>query len=184
MRLWTLAGKESDCNVGDLDSIPVLGRFPWRRERLPTPVSWPGEFHGLYGPWGRKESDTTEWLSLSTSVSPSTQNSDHQNRIPITAWKGSQRFGKHPEAGGQEGEGPGNAWKWGVMKRTKGIHPEEKMTWHPRPIVLSKLTGTRVCTFFSARSFWEQTCDWWMGVTGRLISAHSKNLRRFFSAKL
>ena len=20
----------------------------WRRERLPTPVSWPGEFHGLY----------------------------------------------------------------------------------------------------------------------------------------
>ena len=26
---------------------------------------WPGEFHGLYGPWGHKESDTTEWLSLS-----------------------------------------------------------------------------------------------------------------------
>ena len=25
---------------------------------------WPGEFHGLYSPWGRKESDTTEWLSL------------------------------------------------------------------------------------------------------------------------
>ena len=22
---------------------------PWRRERLPTPVFWPGEFHGLYG---------------------------------------------------------------------------------------------------------------------------------------
>ena len=21
---------------------------------------WPGEFHGLYNPWGRKESDTTE----------------------------------------------------------------------------------------------------------------------------
>ena len=30
------------------------------RERLPTPVFWPGEFHGLYSPWGRKESDTTE----------------------------------------------------------------------------------------------------------------------------
>ena len=25
-----------------------------------TPVFWPGEFHGLYSPWGRKESDTTE----------------------------------------------------------------------------------------------------------------------------
>ena len=26
---------------------------------------WPGEFHGLYSPWGRKELDTTERLSLS-----------------------------------------------------------------------------------------------------------------------
>ena len=24
------------------------------------PVFWPGEFHGLYNPWGHKESDTTE----------------------------------------------------------------------------------------------------------------------------
>ena len=31
---------------------------------LPTPVFWPGEFHRLYSPWGRKESDTTERLSL------------------------------------------------------------------------------------------------------------------------
>ena len=23
---------------------------PWRRERLPTPAFWPGEFHGLYSP--------------------------------------------------------------------------------------------------------------------------------------
>jgi len=28
--------------------------------RLPTPLFWPGEFHGLYSPWGGKESDTTE----------------------------------------------------------------------------------------------------------------------------
>ena len=26
---------------------------------------WSGEFHGLYNPWGRKESDSTEPLSLS-----------------------------------------------------------------------------------------------------------------------
>ena len=37
---------------------------PWRRERLSTPVFWPGEFHGLYSPWGHKESDTTEQLSV------------------------------------------------------------------------------------------------------------------------
>ena len=62
--LW-LAGKESACNAGDLGSISKLGRFPWRRERLSTPVFWPGEFHGLYSPWGCKESDTTEQLTLS-----------------------------------------------------------------------------------------------------------------------
>ena len=33
---------------------------PWNRERLPTPVFWPREVHGLYSPRGRKESDTTE----------------------------------------------------------------------------------------------------------------------------
>ena len=40
-----------------------VGKIPWRRQRLPTPVFWPGEFHGLYSPWGRQELDTTEWLS-------------------------------------------------------------------------------------------------------------------------
>ena len=29
-----------------------------------SPVFWPGEFHGVYSPWGCKESDTTERLSL------------------------------------------------------------------------------------------------------------------------
>ena len=36
----------------------------WRRESLPTPVFWPGEFHGLYSPWGHKEWDTTEGLHI------------------------------------------------------------------------------------------------------------------------
>jgi len=26
---------------------PWVGKNPWRRERLPTPVFWPGEFHGI-----------------------------------------------------------------------------------------------------------------------------------------
>ena len=26
---------------------PWLGKIPWRRKRLPTPVFWLGEFHGL-----------------------------------------------------------------------------------------------------------------------------------------
>ena len=43
-----------------------VGKTPWRRE--PTPVFWPGEFHGLYSPWGHKESDITERISLSLSL--------------------------------------------------------------------------------------------------------------------
>ena len=43
---------------------PWIGKIPWRRERLPIPVFWPRKFHGLY-PWGCKELDTTEQLSLS-----------------------------------------------------------------------------------------------------------------------
>ena len=50
------AGKESTCNVGDLSLI--LGwQDPWKRERLPTPVFWPGESHGQrspYIPWVTK----------------------------------------------------------------------------------------------------------------------------------
>ena len=44
---------------------PWVGKIPWRREKLPTPVFWLGELHGLYSPWGHKELDTTESLSLS-----------------------------------------------------------------------------------------------------------------------
>ena len=43
---------------------PWVGKIPWRRDLLPTPVSWPGEFHRLYSLWGHKESDRTEPLSL------------------------------------------------------------------------------------------------------------------------
>ena len=58
------ADKESACNAGDLGSIPGLGRSPGEGERLSTPVFWPGEFQEQYSPLGRKESDTTERLSL------------------------------------------------------------------------------------------------------------------------
>ena len=43
---------------------PWVRKIPWRSERLPTPVFWPGEFQGLYSPRGRKESDMTQILSL------------------------------------------------------------------------------------------------------------------------
>ena len=59
------AGKESVCNAGERPGFdPWVGKVSWRRERLPTPVFWPREFHGLYRPLGHKESDMTEQLSL------------------------------------------------------------------------------------------------------------------------
>ena len=42
---------------------PWVGKVPGIQERLPTPVFWPGEFLGLYSPWGCKESDMTEQCS-------------------------------------------------------------------------------------------------------------------------
>ena len=49
---WTLRlpcgsdGKEFACNAGDLSSTPPVEKIPWRRKQLPTPVFWPGKFHG------------------------------------------------------------------------------------------------------------------------------------------
>ena len=43
---------------------PWVGKISWRREWLPTPVFWPREAHRLYSPWGHKELDMTEQLSL------------------------------------------------------------------------------------------------------------------------
>ena len=31
---------------------PWVGKIPWRKEQLHTPVFWPGEFHGLHSSWG------------------------------------------------------------------------------------------------------------------------------------
>ena len=50
---------------------PWVGKIPWRRERLPTPMCLPGEFHGQrslegYSPWDLKEWDTTERLTHTT----------------------------------------------------------------------------------------------------------------------
>ena len=56
------AGKESTCHAGDLGSIPGLedpleeGKATHSSSGLKNSM----EFHGLYNPWGHKESDTTE----------------------------------------------------------------------------------------------------------------------------
>ena len=61
------AGKESACNAGDLGSIPGLGRSPGEGKGYPL------QYSGLENSMdcvvhGREESDTTERLSLHTSL--------------------------------------------------------------------------------------------------------------------
>ena len=67
-----LSSKESTCNAGATeDRVRSLGQEdPWRRAWQPTPVFLSGEFHGQrslagYSPWGCRESDMTEWPTLS-----------------------------------------------------------------------------------------------------------------------
>ena len=52
---------------------PWIRKISWRREWLPTPEFLLGESRGQrslvgYSPWGHKELDTTEGLTLSLSV--------------------------------------------------------------------------------------------------------------------
>ena len=61
--------------------IPGLGKIPWRRERLPTPVFWPGEFHRLYSPWGRKELDMTETNSTKFTFKNQTGDLTHLSQL-------------------------------------------------------------------------------------------------------
>ena len=60
---------ESACNAGDSRFDPWVGKIPWRREWLSTPVFLLGEFHGQrnlvgYSPRGLKESAMIEQLTL------------------------------------------------------------------------------------------------------------------------
>ena len=65
----SLAGEVSTCSVADLGLIPGLGRCPGGGHGNSLQYSCLENPHGQrslagYSPWGRKESDTTEWLSI------------------------------------------------------------------------------------------------------------------------
>ena len=145
------AGKESTCNAWDLGSIPGLGRFPWRRERLPTPVFWPGEFHGLYSPWGHKESDTTEQLSLSWVISVRTWMSVFLQNLCLKTWP-SRRCARR--------WGPCNVMSWGLhshpYKRSLGVpsttweKSQETRLW-TRKMILTRHWDSLILEFSASR---------------------------------
>ena len=71
---------------------PWVGKIPWRRERLPTPVFLPGESHEQrslagYSPWGYKELDITE-QSWHKQVAKETQDSNSSPVCLLFLWEG------------------------------------------------------------------------------------------------
>ena len=63
---------------------PWVGKIPWRREGLPTPVFWPGEFHELYSPSTETVSDLLDYannLTLKTLHAPTPL-----GPLPVLVW--------------------------------------------------------------------------------------------------
>ena len=97
-------GKESAHNVGDPGLIPGVRKNPWRR-RIPTPVflalriPWTDEPCGLYSPWGQKESDRTEQLTLWASQVVLAVKSTPANAGDMRDAGSVSRLGRSPEEG-------------------------------------------------------------------------------------
>ena len=88
---------------------PWVGKIPWRRERLPSPVFWPGEFHGVCSPWGSQRV-WHDWATFAHSLM-------HQYRLPRgSAGKESAcnagDLGSIPREGRSPGEGNGNSLQY------------------------------------------------------------------------
>ena len=77
------AGKESVCNAEDLGLIPGLGKSPG--EGKGYPLQYSGLENSMdYSPWGCKESDMTEQLSLSLKNSLELKESLVKKRIFVS----------------------------------------------------------------------------------------------------
>ena len=60
---------------------PWVGKIPWRRERLPMPVFWPGELHGLCSQSMGLQKVRHDWAAFTfTSVA-----SDKNSHLPATS---------------------------------------------------------------------------------------------------
>ena len=58
------AGKRIRLQYGRPGFNPWVGKIPWRRDRPPTPVFWPGEFHGLYSHGVTKSRTQEDWATF------------------------------------------------------------------------------------------------------------------------
>jgi len=84
-----------------------VGKIPWGGKRLPTPIFLPGEFQGLYSPWGHKESDKTERLSLHFTLYTHTH-THSSDSCPLSWWC-------HPTVSSSVVNDP-RVWTYGVTE--------------------------------------------------------------------
>ena len=79
-----------------LERAPEEGKsYPLQYRGLKNSMDCSGEFHALYSPWGRKESDITEQLSLSGALWSEWPTQRAEQRV----WSVSER-GRSCRAGG------------------------------------------------------------------------------------
>ena len=135
-------GKESACNAGDPGSIPGSGRSAG------TGNSYPLQYSGLenstdcivspWGPWGRKESDTTGRLSLSLWSLPTglleTPTPIQHRPTPAMATE---------DVSGHCSTSPVTSWVLVENQGSRGIPPSEMSGWLPR--ALQRLTVGVLC---------------------------------------
>ena len=135
----------------------LVGKIPWRRERLPTPVFWPREFHGLYIDHGAAKRRT--WLSNSHFLIDYLKS----KRIWCQIWW--LTYLKRPwcwerlKAGG---EGDGREWDGWIASLTQWTWVwvnSGSWWWTGRPGVLQCIGSQRVGHDWATELNW-----WWLGV--------------------
>ena len=135
---------------------PWVGKISWRRERLPTPVFWPGGFHGLYSTWGRKSQTQLSnfHFHLITSKGLTEINNNPQKTLKCVGdWllKVLNFFFTHPRIHASHSKILNNKW-------VGGPHPFG-LAW---PLVLgSKLWQRRQWASAKPRSFCKVSLSLW-----------------------
>ena len=145
-------GKESDCQCGRPGFNPWVGKIPWRRGWLPTPVFWPGESHrqrSLVGlqPMGSQEAGH-DWVTSMHSLKLATHTT-----TPESNW------------------GSYNIYRKSVFQHKKEVFshripgkeksPRQTLTT-PRGVLTRREEGLATWTLNISKSKGSITCPEWM----------------------
>ena len=159
LSLWSkgfpsgLDSEESIHNVGDLGSIPGLGRSHGGRHGNPLKYSCLENPHGQrslagYSPWGRKESGMTEWLSTYILYDP---------MVVGNLISGSSAFSKP------------SSYIWNFSVHTL-LKPNLKDFEHYLASMWSEHNYMVVETFFGTAPLWDWTENWPFPILWPLLS--------------